>query len=67
MQAEQADKTIVVTTTLKTGESKQVTATGSLSVRLGNPAGVDVSINGQPMALPASGGSTMVLQLNPTT
>ena len=67
MQAVRTDKTVVVTTTLQTGDSKQLTESGALTVRLGNPGGVDVSINGQPMALPASGGATMVLQLNPTT
>ena len=67
MQAVQADQTVVVTTTLQPGESKELTGTGPLTVQLGNPAGVDVSVNGLAMTLPASGGSAMKLQLNPAT
>jgi hypothetical protein len=67
MQAVQADQTVVVTTTLQAGESKDLTQSGPLTIRLGNPGGVDVSVNGQAMTLPASGGSAMKLQLNPAT
>jgi hypothetical protein len=67
VQAVQADQTVVFTMTLQSGDSKDLTQSGPLTVRLGNPGGVDVSVNGQAMALPASGGSVMKLQLNPAT
>jgi hypothetical protein len=65
MQAEGADKTVLVTTTLQSGDSKAIPGSGPMTLRLGNPGMVDVQVNGQALALPTSGGAAMDVQLNP--
>jgi cytoskeletal protein RodZ len=65
MMVERADGTEVETTTLSEGDSKQYEEPGPLTVKLGNPAGVDVVVNDQPITLPASNGNSMQLQITP--
>jgi hypothetical protein len=52
MRAERPDNTVVDTTTLRAGDSRDIPGSGPLTVRLGNPAVVDVAVDGQPLALP---------------
>ncbi len=65
IQVERPDGTNVETTTLGAGDSREYEESGPLTVRLGNPGGVDVSINGQPLTLPPSNGNAMVLEIAP--
>jgi cytoskeletal protein RodZ len=65
MRAQRADNTVVETTTLRAGDTHQLTESGPLTVRLGNPGAVDVAINGQALALPVRTGAAVDLQLNP--
>ncbi len=65
MQAEGADKTVIATATLQAGETKQLPGSGPMTLRLGNPGVVDVLVNGAALALPASGGAAMDVQLTP--
>jgi RodZ C-terminal domain len=62
---ERPDGTTVETTTLQADDSRDYEESGPLTVRLGNPGGVDVAINGQPLSLPASNGNAMNLEIAP--
>ncbi len=65
MQAQGADQTVIVTTTLQSGDSKEIPGSGPMTLRLGNPGVADVQVNGAALTLPASGGAAMNVQLNP--
>ncbi|MGZ4734470.1 MAG: DUF4115 domain-containing protein [Acidimicrobiia bacterium] len=67
MQVRRADSSVVETTTLHAGDLHQVTQSGPVTVRLGNPGVVDFAINSQALTLPASKGSAIDVQLNPAT
>jgi hypothetical protein len=62
---ERPDGTVVETTTLEPEDSRELEESGPLTVQLGNPGGVDVVINDQPLALPPSNGNSMELQITP--
>jgi hypothetical protein len=65
MQAQGPDKTVIATSTLQAGETKQIPGSGAMTLRLGNPGNVDVQLNGTALALPPTGGAAMDVQLNP--
>ena len=65
MEAQAADKTVLLTTTLQSGDSKAIPGSGPMTLRLGNPGMVDVQVNAEALMLPASGGAAMNVQLNP--
>jgi hypothetical protein len=54
---EVATGAVVFTSTLTAGQSQQIPATGDLSVRLGAAFVVTVTLNGEPITLPAGHGS----------
>jgi hypothetical protein len=54
---EVATGAVVYTSTLTAGQSQQIPATGDLSVRLGAAFVVTVTLNGEPITLPAGHGS----------
>lgn len=62
---ERPDGTVVETTTLEAEDSRELEETGPLTVQLGNPGGVDVVINDQPLVLPPGTGGVMELQITP--
>lgn len=62
---ERPDGTVVETATLEPDDSREIEETGPLTVHLGNPGGVDVAINAQPLTLPPGTGDAMALQLTP--
>jgi cytoskeletal protein RodZ len=62
---ERPDGTVVTTTTLGGGESREVDESGPLSVQLGNPAAVDLVIDDHPLTLPASNGGATKLDIVP--
>jgi hypothetical protein len=65
MLVERADGTVVDTTTLEEGDAREFEEAGPVSVQLGNPGGVDVVINDQPLVLPPGNGNAMELQITP--
>ena len=62
---ERPDGTVVETTTLESEDSRELEETGPLTVQLGNPGGVDIVINDQPLTLPPGNGDSMELQITP--
>jgi hypothetical protein len=66
-QAERADGTVVDTQTLEPGGAMELNETGALTVRLGNPAGVEFSVNGTVLALPPATGDAFEVSLVPAT
>jgi len=65
MLVERPDGTGVETTTLEEGDTRAFEESGPLIVRLGNPGGIDIAINDQPLTLPPSNGNAMELQITP--
>jgi hypothetical protein len=66
-QIERADGTVVETQTMQSGDVIDLNETGALTIRLGNPAGVQVSVNGTALALPPSTGNSFRVTLVPAT
>lgn len=62
-----ADGTVVQTETLQAGGVIDLQQTGPVTVRLGRPSAVEVSIDGRVLALPPGTGSAMELSLVPAT
>ena len=62
---ERPDGSVVETTTLEPEDSRELEETGPLTVHLGNPGGVDIAVNAQPLTRPPSNGEAMELQLTP--
>lgn len=65
MRAQRSDNTVVATTTLHAGDSRELAESGALTVRLGNPTVVDVAVDGQVLALPLPNGAAVDLHLVP--
>jgi hypothetical protein len=64
-QIERADGTVVETQTMQAGDVIDLNETGALTIRLGNPAGVQVSVDGTALALPPSSGNSFRVTLVP--
>ena len=65
MRAQRPDSTVVDTTTLHMGDSRELAASGPLTVRLGNPGVVDVAVDEQVLALPVQNGAAVDLKFAP--
>jgi RodZ C-terminal domain len=65
MRAELPDNTVVDTTTLQSGDSRELAESGPLTVRLGNPGVVDVAVDGQVLVLPVQNGVAVDLHFAP--
>jgi cytoskeletal protein RodZ len=66
-QIERADGSVVETKTMQTGDVIDLNESGALTIRLGNPAGVQVSVNGTALTLPPSTGDALRVTLVPAT
>jgi hypothetical protein len=64
-QIERADGAVVETQTMQAGDVIDLNETGALTIRLGNPAGVQVSVDGTVLALPPSSGNSFRVTLVP--
>ncbi len=65
MRDQRPDSTVVDTTTLHAGDSRELAESGPLTVRLGNPGVVDVAVDGQVLALPVQNGAAVDLHFVP--
>jgi hypothetical protein len=66
-QVERADGTEVETKTLQAGEAIDVNESGALTIRFGNPAAAQVTVDGTALALPPATGSSLRVALVPAT
>lgn len=66
-QVERADGTVVETKTMAAGDVMDLNESGALNIRLGNPAGVQISVNGTALTLPPSTGNSFRVALVPAT
>lgn len=65
VRAQRPDGTVVDTTTLHTGDSRELAASGPLTIRLGNPGVVDVAVDAHVLALPVQNGAAVDLKFAP--
>jgi cytoskeletal protein RodZ len=66
-QVTRADGTVVETQTMQAGDVIDLNETGALTIRLGNPAGVQMSVNGTALTMPPSTGNSFRVALVPAT
>lgn len=65
VRVEDANQQVIDTTTLAKGAAYPIAGNGPMTLRLGNPGGVDVTVNGQLLALPLPGGSAVDVKFTP--
>ena len=63
VEIKRADNTVIVSRLLKAGSSEAIAVTGPISVVIGNAAGVDVTLRGDPVDV-VTGNSSNVARLN---
>jgi cytoskeletal protein RodZ len=66
-QYTRADGTVVETQTMQPGDVIDLNESGALTIRLGNPAGAQLTVNGTALTLPPSTGNSFRVTLVPAT